>query len=353
MSAELLARLQEAHAFDPFPIREDLGVYHVPFSQLVDAATHIEQTLLDACRRFERAAVVGDSGTGKSSLTASVLGPLVEGVAPILIPVAAEPDEIVTEPRAMFAHIAAEIARFATDATALSSDDRESALGRLTMQRPIGRVGRNLRLGAGWMGATVSADLSKQAGPSRSIERSASGTLEVVHQMLATIHNHDLVPILVFDDTDRWLSGSALTAHEALARSFFGRVLPALVGLRCSLVVAVHPHYLADDAIRGNIERALEIRIDVPTLTTPHAIGEIVHSRVQAHLPAGAGEQLADVMTDDAVTRLFKLYHGGLRGELRGVLRTAHVALTDACDIGAEVITGRLIQAAFATWDAT
>ncbi|MGI9119033.1 MAG: hypothetical protein ACR2G7_02700 [Acidimicrobiales bacterium] len=131
MSAELLGALQRAHAFDPFPVREDLGVYHVPFSQLVGSA-HVEATLLDSCRRFERVAVVGDSGTGKSSLTARLLGPLAEGVAPILVPVAVEPSETVSEPRAMFAHIAAVIVGFATDAAALSVEEREQALARLT-----------------------------------------------------------------------------------------------------------------------------------------------------------------------------------------------------------------------------
>ena len=238
MSAELLASLQEAHAFDPFPIREDLGLYHVPFSELV-GSTHIEGTLLEACRRFERIAVIGDSGTGKSSLTASVLGPLAEGIAPVLVPVVVEPSDTVTDPGSMFAHIAAVIARFATDAATISAEQRDDALARLTAQRPVGRVGtRNLRLGAGWMGATVGADLSRQAGPAQSIGRSASEMLEVVHQMLATISNDGPSPVLVFDDTDRWLSGSAFPDHEALARSFFGRVLAALAELRCALVVA-------------------------------------------------------------------------------------------------------------------
>ena len=56
-------------------------------------------------------------------------------------------------------------------------------------------------------------------------------------------------------------------------------------------------------------------------------------------------------MTDQAVAHLFDLYQSGLRGELRGVLRTAHVALANACDIGADVITDRLIDAAFAAWE--
>lgn len=349
MSAELLLALQEAHAFDPFPVRDDLGVYHVPFSELAGDG-HIEQALGDGCRRFERIAIVGDSGTGKSSLTASVLGPLAEGVAPVVVPVAIEPNETVSEPRAMFAHVAAVIARVAADAAALSPSERDEALARLTAQRPVGRVGgKTLRLGGGWMGATVSAELAKQAGPPQSIDRSAAETLEVVEQMLATIHGEGLVPVLVFDDTDRWLSGS-FREHDELARSFFGRVLPALAGLRCSVVVAVHRRYRVDDALCADIDRILETLIELPALRDPSAVGAVLQSRVHAHR-ADAEAHLTDVITIDAIDRLFELYQTGLRGELRGVLRTAHVALADACDSGADVITTPVIDAAFAAWD--
>ena len=349
MSIDVLLALQDAHAFDPFPVRDDLSVYHVAFSELA-AAGQVEQTLRDGCRRGERIAVIGDSGTGKSSITANVLGPLAEGVAPIVVPVAIEPNEIVSEPRAMFAHVAAEIARVAAHSTALSSSEREEALARLSAQRAVGRVrGRSLRLAGGWMGTTLSAELARQASPSQSIVRSAAETLEVVDQMLATIHAEGLVPVLVFDDTDRWLSG-AFDNHEDLAWSFFGRVLPALAGLRCAIVVAVHRRYLADNALRLEIERVLETRIELPALRDPNSVGAVLESRVRAHRPDAAAS-LADVISDDAVTRLFELYGTGLRGELRGVLRTAHVALTDACDSGAEVITVALIDAAYAAWD--
>ena len=350
MSADLLLALQEAHAFDPFPVRDDLGLYHVPFSELAGDGL-VEQALGDGCRRYERIAIVGDSGTGKSSLTASVLGPLAEGVAPVVVPVAIEPNETVSEPRAMFAHIAAVIARVAADAVALSATEREQALARLTSQRPVGRVGgRSLRLGGGWMGANVSAELARQAGPPQSITRSAAETLEVVEQMLATIHAEALVPVLVFDDTDRWLSGS-FRDHEDLARSFFGRVLPALAGLRCSVVVAVHRRYLADDPLRADIDRVLETVIELPTLRDPQAVGAVLQSRVHAHRSDDDNATLADVIAAGAIDRLFELYRTGLRGELRGVLRTAHVALADACDSGADLITAALIDAAYAAWD--
>lgn len=39
MSLDLLLRLQAAHAFDASPLRHDLGIYHVPFSELAPVAS--------------------------------------------------------------------------------------------------------------------------------------------------------------------------------------------------------------------------------------------------------------------------------------------------------------------------
>jgi len=200
------------------------------------------------------------------------------------------------------------------------------------------------------MGASVSADLSRQAGPARRSgvppRRCSKSSTRCWRRS-----NDGLIPVLVFDDTDRWLSGSAFADHEALARSFFGRVLAALAELRCALVVAVHRRYLHDPTVHAAVARTLETRIEVPTLTEPSAIAAIVGSRVRAHLPSNPPADVTEVMTGTAVAHLFDLYQSGLRGELRGVLRTAHVALANACDIGADVITDRLIDAAFAAWE--
>ena len=80
MSLALLRHLQEKRAFDSSPLRHDLGVYHVPFSEL-GSDTSPEQTLVNAARRTERLMIVGPSGSGKSSLIEYALGPTVEGIA--------------------------------------------------------------------------------------------------------------------------------------------------------------------------------------------------------------------------------------------------------------------------------
>lgn len=273
MSLELLAHLQREHAFDPTPLRENLGVYHVPFVELVGDA-HPERTLLEACLRYERVALVGDSGAGKSSLTASVLGPLADGVAPVVVPVARETFEVVREPRAMFAHLASVIGAYARDAELLDEKGREAALRGVTAQRPVGRSGgRSGRFTIGWMGAQLGAELARQAGSAESIDRSATEALETVHQMVEIIRAESLAPVLVFDDTDRWFTGSAYVEPEPLFASFFGRVLPELffgrvlpelVELRCALVVAVHRRYLEDPVTQTAVRRTLDTPVEVP-----------------------------------------------------------------------------------------
>jgi hypothetical protein len=240
VSLDLLLHLQREHAFDPTPVRDDLGVYHVPFSELVGDA-HPERALLDACLRPERIALIGDSGAGKSSLTASVLGPLAAGVAPIVVPVARESYDVVREPRVMFAHLVSVIGACAHEASLLDDRGREEALSHVTAQRPVGRsAGRSGKLTLGWMGAQLGAELARQASPGGAVDRSATETLETVHQIVEIIRRESLVPVLVFDDTDRWLTGAAYADPGTLVSAFFGRVLPALTELRCGLVVAVH-----------------------------------------------------------------------------------------------------------------
>lgn len=80
-------------------------------------------------------------------------------------------------------------------------------------------------------------------------------------------------------------------------------------------------------------------------------MGAVLQSRLHAPRPDDDAATLADLIAADAIARLFELYRTGLRGELRGVLRTAHVALADACDSGADVIAAPLIDAAHAAWD--
>ena len=160
------------------------------------------------------------------------------------------------------------------------------------------------------------------------------------------------MPVLVFDDTDRWLTGSAYTEPEALVAGFFGRVLPELAELRCALVVAVHRRYLKDQTTRAAVQRTLDTPVEIPSLTAADGIAKVIESRVRAHArSAGSRPSIRDVMTQVAIDQLFQHYHRGLRGELRGVLGAVHIALAEACDGRADLIGPELIDDALTVWE--
>ena len=80
-----LTELFDAHAFEPAPRRSSLHRLHVEFNDLTGSST-CEAALLAALTSGQRVALVGSSGSGKTSVTEWVLGPMREGVAPIHVP---------------------------------------------------------------------------------------------------------------------------------------------------------------------------------------------------------------------------------------------------------------------------
>lgn len=93
-----LATLRECYVFESTPQRGNLAALHVPFDQLT-GNDRTETRLLGAVHRNEPSAVVGASGSGKSSVIAHVLNPVTEDVAPLLVPVAAiRPSPLIHQP---------------------------------------------------------------------------------------------------------------------------------------------------------------------------------------------------------------------------------------------------------------
>ena len=350
MSRSLLQRLQAAHAFDPSPIRHDLGTYHVPFDELAPG-TSPEGRLAGATLRGERIAIVGRSGSGKSSLIEHVLGPTVPGVAPIPIPVFGEPAATVASVGAVAGLIIQTLVDHHAD---LDEAERAEALRSASTRRFVQSTTRTsgLTLGGAWMGTSVQAEVRRQVLPHTEVPRTAQATLEVVHQLLTTIHKDDLMPVLVFDDTDRWFRNVGSSVHyQDLALAFFGTVLPELRQLPASVVVAAHTNYLEDTELADHLRAIVELRVNIPELASPNALGKVIHSRVIAHTSDDpTTPPLGEILSPAAVDRLHELYKDESLGALRDVIRTVHVAVTDACNGGFDTVTPELIDQAAAAW---
>ncbi len=350
MSIELLNRLQEAHAFDHAPLRRDLGVYHVPFYELIPGENP-ETILAGVARRGERAAVVGQSGSGKSSLIEHVLGPLTSGIAPIAVPIFAEPYKVVTNVQA----VAGLIIQTLADRADLGDQERAEALEGASAKRTISRRRRitGLNMGGSWMGVGLQVEVKRQVPSSTELPRTAQATLEVLEQLLTAIQKDGYTPVLVFDDTDRWFRtvGGAIS-HHGLALAFFGTVLPELRQLSTGMVVAAHNTYMESDAVVDQLRATIELPINIPTLSSSRALGQVIHSRVIANTCPGnprTAPPLTEVIQTMAVDRLYQLYQSDFQMSLRDVIRTVHVAVTEACNGGYATVTPELVNQA-AAW---
>ena len=351
MSLHLLRQLQAEHAFDPSPIRHDLGVYHVRFDELVPG-TSPEDRLAGAALRGERIAIVGGSGSGKSSLIEHVLGPAVLGVAPIPVPVFGEQASTVTSIQAVAGLVIQTLVNHAD----LDDQTQAAALGSASTRRVVRSTTpiSGLTLGGGWMGVGIQADVKRQVLPDTDLVMTAQATLEVVHQLLTIIQQDDLMPVLVFDDTDRWFRnvGSSV-GHQELALAFFGTVLPELRKLPVGMVLATHTNYLETTELADHLRDTIELRVNIPEPTTPDALGKVIHSRVVAHTSPDdhtVAPPLGAIIKPTAVYRLHELYESKSLGSLREVIRTVHVAVTDACNGHFETITAELVDQAAVSW---
>ena len=348
MSQELLRHLQEEHAFNFYPRRHDLGAYHVPFSEL-GATGSFEQKLYDAAQRAERLMVIGDSGSGKSSLIEHTLGPLAQGMVPIQIPVFAEPADVITDVRAVAGMIIQEIVQ----QKEMPDVERSNAMQWASSQRPLDSrsVISGVSVGASWMGVELRTEIKRQVAHSMSLPNTASGTLEIVDQLLKAIKADELMPVLVFDDTDRWFREieSENTEYQDMAIKFFGEVLTEMRKLSAGLVVAAHNHYLENEQLNDHIGNTIENRIKIPPLSSSDALGKVIHSRVVKHGGPGVDDKipsLGELLLSESLDRLHDLYQGYCKKSLRTVIRIVHVALADACNGEFEVITPELINQA-------
>ncbi len=342
MSRRLLLTLQRKHAFNPTPPEAELANLHVPFDELT-GQLRSEQVFAEALRRGERIALIGPTGSGKSSITEHVLGgSFVSDVAPIRVRVGLEPDEVATDPREFLLHLVRTVAKYVGRSQRPGRRQADAHARQVT-----GPAGRPITVGIGAGVPWLHGDLAVELGGAVD-ERGPSGedVLEQVQHILSIISAWQLRPVLVLDDTDHWVSRSALPAPDELLAGFFGRIVRVVAERLpdAAAVIAVHETYLGDQHYQAAAE-FLESRVTLPRVPDADGLGRIVVHR--ARRVSGSTFTVDDIITPGGLVRLHRNYAATTRS-LRAQLQVLHGALTHACDVGADAIDVRHIEQAIA-----
>lgn len=325
-----LRLLADRYAFESSPTRHNLGALHVPFDELIQNG-HTEARLDAAVRRREPVALIGTSGSGKSSVIAHVLGPLAEGVAPLFMPLAAMPYETIDTPGHLADHLLATITRLAGVAAERIDEDLAPETTTVTKTRGVG-------IGLGW--SWLRGEMARQVTRQTKLESRASfiDKTDALTQVLEIIADEHLQPALVFDDTDRWLGDQT----GQLVERFFGEGVRWLLELPAALVVAVHPHYF-QTLPQEELLQYVDTRVTIPRLDDAAAIESILRKRIEKYADV-SDPDLVSVLAPGASAAILDVYLE--RGSLRRALQVCHIALHDALSDSVPRISAHHIRAA-------
>ncbi|USQ80000.1 hypothetical protein [Ornithinimicrobium faecis] len=176
--------------------------------------------------------------------------------------------------------------------------------------------------------------------------RASTQVLDQLLQLLGLVGDHDLVPVLLLDDTDRWVGALEVEASRTLRAAFFGRVLRLLADdLGVAAVVAVHPTYESDAGYQS-AQPFFDHVLRIPDLTVDGDVRALLQRRVARILGHDEEDGALDlVMTPEAVSVLFRGYQ--VAPDIRRrILLSSTAALTLALGAGVEQIDEGHVRAA-------
>jgi hypothetical protein len=321
VSQAAIRELADAHAFNARPRSQDQRQVYVPFDELLEQA-RVERRIGELLRAGGRVGLVGPTGSGKSSLLEHVL--IHRPFARLSVPVSLD-DKVAREPKVFAQHLVRALCRYGEESARAEQEERIEALaaGPAVGEGEAADADLGLLRGEAAFQFASSASFIDVSRPATEIARGAERLFEL-------LRDHGLTPVLVVDDSDKWLSG----AGDAMIRDFFGRVLPWIAELGAPMVVALQPAAYLDGPAYREARRAgvPEREVAMPALTVPAQLARILARRIEV---AGVDEPVEAIFTAGAVAELYRYYADHAQASLRRTLNAANCAIDLAAEAGA------------------
>jgi hypothetical protein len=366
-SPDLLQLLYATHAFDPVAQPGSRTLLYVPFEELLGGS--YESRLGTDIRNVQRVALIGPIGSGKSSMVEYVLRRSGDDFAAIWISAGHEGAATLRDPPEFARHLIREVVGWARDARQMSEEERRVFLVETSSVLP-GRLSRHrqslsLTLALHWITPGWSNEVEETLADPE-LERNRGDFIASLSRLFELINDElDRIPVVIIDDSDRWLR-LADVDREALLAEFFTDTCRMLAELNCAIVMAVHPDYCPTSAFRSAASNGFfNVQLDLPRIDRSEAFRTLFERRIRAVtsaaeeerlLEAGidpelapAGEQtgVSDVFEEGFERILLDVYDAS-DSNLRSVLTVTQQALQETINLDeARVTSAALRDAAF------
>lgn len=324
-----LTALLDSGVLDPFPAPEDLALLHVPFGTLT--GDDLEGETAAALSRGDRVALVGPTGSGKSSVVAALRQRRTHLF--IRVPAVAQftPEQL-ADPRTLTRAIVGALRDLAGDNPPRRPASRLSGAITAKVPNPIDPTTGILELG-------VAGEIDRQLTGADELYNGALA--DVLQRALNLIDADDASPdpVLLYDDTDRWTGASPTDTGSAVGFFRFLRWTADMLETPC--VVAVHDRYLDDPDLGSLAQEPFNTTLRLPQLDRGQ-LGSLLHHRIGLLDGTDPDALLPKQSIDDAFARYAG--DGSLRRMLQVVVGAARIAATEQLDH----ITPQAIHAAVA-----
>jgi hypothetical protein len=321
MTRSQLESLRAANAL-PHTLRYDqLAPYHVPFDELRGGSA-VEGELAHWLAHRGRVALIGSSGSGKSSALAWVLAHRTpENLAVLRIPIALADDDAVKTTTGFARHLIRRVIATARLGDGETSNLRNRAADTIRRSGDGRRRSHSFGLNVWMLKGELARELTR-SGDEFEEQIGAGEVVEGLQRLVELFRARDTDPVLVLDDTDTWIARPHDRQPAQLADAFFARNVRMLASeIDCGFILAVHTSYLDLPAYREIAPRLECIR--VPQLGRPATdLARILTHRLEA---AGLDIPLDQIFEPAALTVLANTYED--LPDIRRAIATAASAI--------------------------